>query len=369
MRTRVFLDVLPWDIRPRNTDWRYVRYTLPQLARHHTDLEFTIQQSRSITLLGAAKTLHMAAARRLGHPVSTWRAETSRLAANELAASGCDVVYSHREYPLNAGGKPVLWMSAILDPAMCAHYGVVPRAMRADVQVKSDLFHRAAAVQVSTEAEAKRHAAMFPDIAGRFIPVPFYTPHIEACPRAALDRHLDALPVRLLFVGNNAVRKGLPELLQAFMLLPERLRKRSSLTIVSNFDRGKVSLPASDRIRVIRGASPMVVAEEMRRAHVLVNAAHFESYGFVFVEAMAQGLACVAPPWEVQRELFDGGRAGVLTPCDVHAVGEAIERLIEDDLYRLHLALAGWQRFQERYAPEVVGRRYAEMFRAVASGR
>jgi glycosyltransferase involved in cell wall biosynthesis len=171
------------------------------------------------------------------------------------------------------------------------------------------LFRKAAIVQVCTEAEAARHARTFPDVADRFVPVPLFVPHLRSAAESVLDKHRKASPVRLLFVGNDARRKGLKEALDAFAHLPEAVRQSSLFTIVSHFDRSfdgsRVSVPSDPRVTVHGGLPQADVLELMRESHVLVNAAHCESYGNVFLEAMSQGTLCVGPSWEVQRELFD----------------------------------------------------------------
>lgn len=367
--TKVFLDVLPWDMRARNTDWRYVRHVLPRLVEYEPKLSIVLQQSLRVTVEGNMKALILAIARRVGLQASPWRRETSALAHAELSRSTCDLVFSHREFPLNAGRTPVIWMSAVLDPAMARHYGATEAELQAERKTKRRLFARASAVQVLTDAEARRHSQEFPEIADRFVSVPFFTPHIIACERAQLQKHRRSQTVRLLFVGNHARRKGLEQLLAAFCSLPARVLERAELIIISNFDRSPMHVPAHPRIRVLRGLGSADVLTEMGRAHVLVNVAHFESYGVVFLEAMAQGLACIAPNWEVQRELFDDGRAGMNVACETGAVRTALERLILDEEFRFAMAEAAWMRFQERYTPAIVAAKYADLFGSVVPHR
>ena len=187
-------------------------------------------------------------------------------------------------------------------------------------------------------------------------------PHLRACSEADLDRHHAADPVRILFVGNNALRKGLPQLLEAFTKLPQSVQSRAHLTIISNFDRSPIPVPDHPRMTVLRGAPGDVVLHHMRQSHIFVNVAHFESYGVVFMEAMAQGMACLGPAWEVQREFFDEGRAGVNLRCDPTDIRIALERLIEDEEERSRLGRAAWLRFQQRYAPDKSAKAYRELF-------
>jgi len=367
--TRVFLDEPVWDVRRHNTDGRYVTEILPQLARYEPQLQFVMERSKWVALRENFKIVRLAAQRRLGRKPAFEDHVTCRLGVGELERSGADVVFSHRAFPVNAGSWPVIWQQSVLDPVMQRSYGVSEAEIAEEVAVKGALFRRATQVHLSTEAEVRRLAGTFPEIAERFVAVPFFTPHASACARGELERQLEAKPVRLLFVGRQAWRKGLDLLLEAFTALPAAVRERAELTIISNFEHGKVVEPQSERIRVIHSASRDEVLAEMKRSHLFVNVARFESYGLVFHEAMSQGLACLAPDWEVQRELFADGAAGMLLTPDAESIREALAELIGDDAKRYALALAGWERFRERYAPEVVARRYAELFRQAAKMR
>jgi glycosyltransferase involved in cell wall biosynthesis len=365
--TRVFLHELAWDMRSRSTDWRYVRYALPQINRFEPDLAFISEKSRTHVLQGNYSAIHSAVVRRLGLRPSLYRDAVSTLPLREVRSGGGQVVFS-RTFPVNAGDIPVVWENAIVDPEMQRSYGADDAYMKEAYEVRAPLFRRATAVQVFTDAEAKRHAAMFPDIAEKFVAVPWFAPHIHACEPQELEKHRGAAPVRILFVGNHAARKGLDKLFEAFVGLPKALQQRCLLTVVSHFDRSNIAIPTHDQIRVVKGMPSAAVMEEMRRAHIFVNVARLETYGVVFHEAMAQGVACLAPRWEVQRELFDDGRAGLNLACEADAIRHALEMLITDEEYRYQLAVAGWKRFKQRYAAEVVAGRYAALFRSAAGG-
>jgi len=366
---KVFLDELPWDVRPYNTDGTYVRSDLPQLSRFEPGLTFIAQRSQWLSFRENANIIRAALARRIGHPQDVQQELTSRLSRTELDRSGAQVVFSHRAFPLNAGAVPIVWQQAILDPVMQSAYGVSEAALTEERDVKGALFRRCAMVQVSTKVESRRHAMMFPDIADRFVDVAFFSPRIAPGSRDALQRHFDKGPVRLLFVGRQAWRKGLDLVLEAFDSLPDSLKSMTTLTVISNFHRSPIRLPHHPQISVVRDANPSQVLEEMKRSHIFLNPARFESYGLVFHEAMSQGLACIAPDWEVQRELFDEGRAGMLVAPEPKAIQRAIEALIGDQNLRFKLGEAAWERFGTHYHPAIVARRYAEIFRRAAAAR
>ena len=365
---RVFLDVVPHDIRSRNTDWRYVRFMLPRLSEWQPNLELIVQRSARVTAQANYKVLRQAFGKRIGHPLTSRQLETDTLDRRELLHSDADVIFSHRGFPTNAGNVPVIWQSTVLDPLMIASYfGDLLTEIQQEIDVRHELFRRATLVQVSTEAEARRLGAALPDLARRFVPIPFFLPDLHAVDRNELERHQNPESINLLFVGNDARRKGLDLLINAFMTLPKPTQQRAHLTIITNFDGVPVKIPESSRLTVLRGVPHADVLAIMSHAHVLVNVARFESYGFIFLEAMSRGAACIAPDWEVQRELLNDGKAGLNIVPDTDAIRSALVKLIEDDEYRSTIALAGWTRYKEVYSAPIVARQYAAMFQSFAS--
>ena len=152
--TRVFLDELPWDIRSKNTDWRYVRFDLPKLAQYEPSLELVMQGSRWITARENLKILRAAIGRRVGALPQRFAELTSSLSRRDLMRANADVVFAHRALPLNAGSTPVIWQNCVLDPAMQLSYGVTVSEIEAEIAAKGPLYPRAAAVQVSSVLHA-----------------------------------------------------------------------------------------------------------------------------------------------------------------------------------------------------------------------
>ncbi len=370
MKTRIYLDGYSYDLRTRNSDWSYVEKKMPRVADWEPEVEFVRQRSRTVMLRANLKAVRATIGRRIGMPVSPLTAETDLLDPEELARAQCDVVFSHRGLTLNSGDIPVVWMNAILDPRMNAHFfRTSPAGFEEEVAIKGPLFRKAAAVQVCSDAEAERHRQTFPDIADRFHAVPLFGPHLVSAQESILEKHVKARPVNMLFVGNQAERKGLPEALEAYRSLPDAIRRSTSFTIVSHFDKSRLAVPDDEQITVHRGLGQAGVIDLMRRSHILVNVAHHESYGMIFLEAMSQGMLCLGPDWEVQREILAYGSAGVNVPCDAASISTAMLRAIEDEDWRLALAARGFRRFNERFAPSVVAHQYSELFRLIAARR
>ena len=168
-------------------------------------------------------------------------------------------------------------------------------------------------------------------------------------------------------MGNQARRKGLADVYGAWAGLAPEVLAKAHLTVVSRFLDGEVEPPTVPNVTVLRGAPHRQVLDLMRASHVLLNPAHFESYGFVFIEAIAAGAVPVGPGWEVQRELLDDGAAGVLiAPGNVSALRGAIEGLAHDDARRTQMATRGLDLFEKHYAPAVVAERLRQILVSAA---
>ncbi len=74
--------------------------------------------------------------------------------------------------------------------------------------------------------------------------------------------------------------------------------------------------------------SPLAAIDERKRRVCVPSL--FESYGWVYLEAMSQGTIPILPDWEVQREIADYGRAGMITTGRAEDVASKLEQLCDD---------------------------------------
>jgi glycosyltransferase involved in cell wall biosynthesis len=359
MSARIFVDTVPWFIRPNNTDWRY-HFALRSIPQYVKGIDFYYPTGFAHAFGVNARYAVGAVRARLGFAGAPSHA--ARLDAAELARSGCNVVFNHGGYPSNAGGVPVLWQNSILDPAMQIAFGAPGTIEAEEIEAKRAGFERAAAIQVSTDAEKVRLSRYYPHIAENIFSIPFFGDYLRAVdPQEVAAKHRRET-IRLLFVGREARRKGLDILLAAMKLLDWPRLKQCSATIVSACSDGEVALPDWPNLEYLRSASRARVIELMRDAHVFAMPSRFESYGLTFIEAMASGAVPLVPDWEVQREIVDDGQAGCIVKPAPEAVAAGIQGLLTQAAMRQKLALAGLGRFRDYFAPEPVARRYANAF-------
>lgn len=150
---------------------------------------------------------------------------------------------------------------------------------------------------------------------------------------------------RILFIGREFERKGGEILLEAFHSVRERV-PAATLHIVGPRRRftgqGIIAhglINDRERISELYGLARLVCAPSL-----------YEPWGFVLTEAMAHGVPCVGTTVQSIPEILDNGRAGMLVPPgDIHALAEAIVRLLEDDLLASQLAAHGRRRVAQHY--------------------
>lgn len=105
----------------------------------------------------------------------------------------------------------------------------------------------------------------------------------------------------------------------------------------------------------------------MQQAHIFCMVPiKSESFGLVYVEAMASGCAIISDDDLPRQEILDHGRCGVLVPnrrTDV--IANAIRELLTDRERMRKMAAAGLQRARERYAPHQAAQSYAAAFQSM----
>jgi alpha-1,3-rhamnosyl/mannosyltransferase len=146
------------------------------------------------------------------------------------------------------------------------------------------------------------------------------------------------LPDRyLLFVGTLEPRKNLLMLLQAYRMLPEKLRRQCPLVLVGSW--GWCSNDIADFYHSQAKDHGVIhlgyVADELlpllyNGARALVYPSHYEGFGFPPLEMMACGGAVLASTAGALMETV-GSRAHCIDPHDQDGWHNAMARIVEDD--------------------------------------
>jgi len=353
-----------WFLRPRNTDWRYLRFMLPRIQEFEPECRFYASRSLRGAWRANARYARQVLNRKLGYAQRD--SDGSYLDRGEFARSHCDAVFCHDDFPRNAEGVPVIWQNSLLDPAMQRARGHSQEDLAAQRALKGAGFEKARAVQVSTRAEQLRLAGWFPHIASKFVVVPFFLPDVKPISSTQQAEKIGRKgPLRCLFVGHEAKRKGLERVYAAMTGLSSSLQQHIQLTVVSSQSDGPIHAPSLPNLR-ITGALPYRAVQQLfQDSDVFLMPSFFESYGLAFPEAMAQGTIPVVPDWEVQREIVDNGRCGIVTSGDSTEISRILERLCDDASYRANLSVQARERFLQCFDPKIVARQFHSLFRQV----
>ncbi len=120
------------------------------------------------------------------------------------------------------------------------------------------------------------------------------------------------LPPTVLFVGNDFVRKGGPQLLEAFAIVRQRV-PQARLRIVGT-PHAIAPQPGVEVIGRVQDREEMSAL--YAAAHVMCLPSTFEPYGFVLLEAMAHSLPCVTTRSCGIPEIVLDGVTGTLVGWD-----------------------------------------------------
>jgi len=137
--------------------------------------------------------------------------------------------------------------------------------------------------------------------------------------------------LRILFLGNDAVRKGLPDLVIAL----ERLAASKNSIEVRGCGAWQISRSAWARCRQVMetlGSIPREeVVQQYRWADVFVIPTYSDAMGVVILEAMAAGVPVIATTTSGGPDLIRDGVDGfVVSPNDSDAIAACLEQLATD---------------------------------------
>ena len=271
------------------------------------------------------------------------------------SVAAADLIFSHLLFPWTTrNGVPVIWNSQGISPSR--YYEIYNRGQWTveDVAwVYSRLGRKADALVVFTHSCARNVAAWCPELAGKMhvIPAPIFVDTRKASIKPSLTDGV----LRVLFVGIDAERKGLPEVVEAYRAVRARVGG-IQIDIVSRPSRALQQEIAGLQDARLHVSSPLVDVEAlMQRADIFLIPTHADTYCLAAIEAMAHGCAVIISDLEPLPEVIPDGQVGFNVPVgDAHALTEAFTRLLADrDLLRTFQENAR-RRFASLHAPEVV---------------
>lgn len=198
------------------------------------------------------------------------------------------------------------------------------------------------------------------------------------------DRFPDAAPkppgdgCHVLFVGRYEKRKGIDALLGA---VPRLMESSPNLTMeligkddlpgehgvpyLQEFLEQHRGAPWLDRIQFRGEVDDDELVAAYERCDVFVAPSRFESFGLIYLEAMAAARPVVAARAGAAVEVLEDGGGVLVAPGDADALAEAILTLALDADLRHRLAVEGRKRFLERFTVAAMADRFLELLSLV----
>ncbi len=211
----------------------------------------------------------------------------------------------------------------------------------------------------------------FPDYTNSFINLPFLLPNTQSVENSVIEvkynKLLNTHVIKFLFVGSQAKRKGLPNLIKAFQLLDERYLKMIELNVVSSFSDGIVEIPQNNSI-IIHGMLPHNETLKLfKECHVYIMPSQTESYGLTYIEGLANGCIIVTRDKYPQIEFTENGKFGYMVDStNPHSIKNTIVEIL--NLEYIHLqsyAMMSKRKFDECYALDVVCQKWYNAYKSL----
>ena len=202
--------------------------------------------------------------------------------------------------------------------------------------------------------------------------------HVVHCgidPQLFQPARNDSRGSRLLFVGRLAPVKGLPILLESLARLRQTVPDVRLRIAGDGPDRQRLveqaqRLGIDDRVEFLGYQSQLQVRQLLRETDVFVMSSFAEGVPVVLMEAMAAGVAVVAPRIAGIPELVDDGQCGYLVPPgDPAALADRIEKLLLDPQLRNRFSAAGRSKVQNEFNIAAEVQRLYQILTGTLEGR
>lgn len=335
-----------WFIRPNNTDWRYTQmlcrfgdFDKSLIAVPERSWAQLIETNLRFVLGAVAGRLHLRLPNFLIYGLAQYRS----LSRRELMSIKPDVIFAYERYPRWAPA-PVLWMTGPIPEQQVARKN--RSAINKEIAWKQKCANNAARVICSTAFAKDAFCSQTGFSRERVLVIPFLLPHL-AGGGAPKQGATENGRLQCLFVGRDAIRKGLPRALRIFRHAPDHW----SLHVISNFADGPVELP--DRVTHQKTASRDEVLAWMSKSDLLFSLSEFDSFGFAAVEAASRQCMPVFRAGSIQETMFSSVAALFL---DDESSPQSCVGAIEDKLtiQRQSTRRALLSEFRQKFSPEIV---------------
>ncbi|MFH1314610.1 MAG: glycosyltransferase family 4 protein [Candidatus Eisenbacteria bacterium] len=282
-----------------------------------------------------------------------------------------DLIFSHLLFPLIPGQSdiPIVWNSQGISPtAYYERYNGGQWTTEDVAFIYSALSKTARVLTIATEACALNLLRWCPELAGKIhvVPAPVF---VENGAGRAKPSERDG-EIRLLFVGVDAVRKGLVEVIEALKTVRTRHRNLR-LDIVSDPPaRLRDEIERIPEARLHISSEDINVRGMMAEADIFLIPTHADTYALAAVEALAHRCAVIISDLEPLPEVVPDGRVGFNVPVgDSETLTRKLESLLGDDDLLRRMQDNAYDLYLERHHPNAVAERLRSAFEHATRGQ
>jgi glycosyltransferase involved in cell wall biosynthesis len=174
---------------------------------------------------------------------------------------------------------------------------------------------------------------------------------------------------RMLLVALLSPVKGVYYLLKALGELKNK-REDFVLDIVGDglnkeeYEELTKKMELEEKVKFHGLKSKEEVAEFMRRCDFFISPSLVETFGVVYIEAIACGKPIIASDLPVLRELINKERGILVPPKDIDALEKAIDYML--DHYQDYSSEKISQYAKDNFSYEVIGRKLDEVYRSLS---
>lgn len=288
-----------------------------------------------------------------------------RFLNSEFNEQDFDLVYTQGTCVQNAGDIPLFIESGLWMPGQNRTYTFEDAEyfQSKTLPLFEDYLKHKSIINLKSHKEIENAYRFFPQYKERFVLLPFLLPKLVPISIQELyNKHNNDEIIRIGFLGGQAIRKGLPSLLEAYKNVKKEIgnRVQIELHIISGYTDGKITIPRGLNI-IEHGRLPYIEAQRiMKTWHIFAMISDMESYGLVYIEAMANGCVNIVRDFFPQKEFVNFGEIGFLAkPNDIISISEKLrEAILLDRETRLSMALAGLKKFNEEFEYSNVVKKY-----------
>lgn len=196
---------------------------------------------------------------------------------------------------------------------------------------------------------------------------------IDCAPYLRQNRTPDpAAPLRLIYVGRLAPRKGLLESVEALRLARERGIAARLVVAGGGPEEPRLRQYVRERglqrdVSFVGPAYGEHKARLLAQADALVLASYSEGLPYSLLEAMAAGVVPVVTPVGAVPEVVADGEHGLFVePRDAEAIAQAIARLARDRATLARMSAACRRRISAAYCLERLARDFSELYASLS---